>query len=62
MPIPDSSRPAAMQWRKLRIQYREGFYKNRYIGRVHHAGQAERKKSVKQSQRHGIRVPIEGHP
>ena len=33
MPIPDSSRPAAMQVaRKLGLEYREGFYKNRYIG------------------------------
>jgi amidophosphoribosyltransferase len=50
MPIPDSSRPAAMQVaRKLGIEYREGFYKNRYIGRTFiMPGQAERKKSVKQ--------------
>ena len=35
MPIPDSSRPAAMQVaRKLGIEYREGFYKNRYVGRT----------------------------
>ena len=32
MPIPDSSRPAAMQVaRQLGIEYREGF-KNRYVG------------------------------
>ena len=50
MPIPDSSRPAAMQVaQKLGIEYREGFYKNRYIGRTFiMPGQAERKKSVKQ--------------
>ena len=50
MPIPDSSRPAAMQVaQKLGIEYREGFYKNRYIGRTFIIpGQAERKKSVKQ--------------
>jgi amidophosphoribosyltransferase len=50
MPIPDSSRPAAMQVaRKLGIEYREGFYKNRYVGRTFiMPGQAERKKSVKQ--------------
>ena len=35
MPIPDSSRPAAMQVaQKLGIEYREGFYKNRYVGRT----------------------------
>ena len=35
MPIPDSSRPAAMQVaRKLGIEYREGYYKNRYVGRT----------------------------
>ncbi|KAG0165681.1 hypothetical protein DFQ30_008141 [Apophysomyces sp. BC1015] len=32
MPIPDSSRPAAMQVaKKLNIEYREGFFKNRYL-------------------------------
>jgi amidophosphoribosyltransferase len=50
MPIPDSSRPAAMQVaQKLGIEYREGFFKNRYIGRTFiMPGQAQRKKSVKQ--------------
>jgi amidophosphoribosyltransferase len=50
MPIPDSSRPAAMQVaRKLGIEYREGFYKNRYVGRTFiMPGQAMRKKSVRQ--------------
>ena len=50
MPIPDSARPAAMQVaQKLGIEYREGFYKNRYVGRTFiMPGQAERKKSVKQ--------------
>ncbi|NHF63443.1 amidophosphoribosyltransferase [Microcella pacifica] len=50
MPIPDSSRPAAMQVaQKLGIEYREGFYKNRYVGRTFiMPGQSERKKSVKQ--------------
>ena len=50
MPIPDSSRPAAMQVaQKLGIQYREGFYKNRYVGRTFiMPGQAQRKKSVRQ--------------
>lgn len=50
MPIPDSSRPAAMQVaRKLGIEYREGFYKNRYVGRTFiMPGQAVRRKSVRQ--------------
>lgn len=50
MPIPDSSRPAAMQVAKqLGIEYREGFFKNRYVGRTFiMPGQAQRKKSVRQ--------------
>lgn len=50
MPIPDSSRPAAMQVaQKLGIEYREGFYKNRYVGRTFiMPGQSERKRSVRQ--------------
>ncbi|WP_281645440.1 amidophosphoribosyltransferase [Parendozoicomonas sp. Alg238-R29] len=50
MPIPDSSRPAAMEMAKyLGVNYREGFVKNRYIGRTFiMPGQTERKKSVKQ--------------
>ena len=50
MPIPDSSRPAAMQVaRQLSIEYREGFFKNRYVGRTFiMPGQAQRKKSVRQ--------------
>tara|TARA_B100000029_G_scaffold416824_1_gene421238 strand:- start:311 stop:1768 length:1458 start_codon:yes stop_codon:yes gene_type:complete len=50
MPIPDSSRPAAMQVaRQLGIEYREGFFKNRYIGRTFiMPGQMQRKKSVRQ--------------
>jgi amidophosphoribosyltransferase len=50
IPIPDSSRPAAMQLSKhLNLSYREGFIKNRYIGRTFiMPGQATRKKSVRQ--------------
>ncbi len=50
MPIPDSSRPAAMQVaRTLGIEYREGFFKNRYVGRTFiMPGQQQRKKSVRQ--------------
>ncbi len=50
MPIPDSSRPAAMQMAlRLGLEYREGFIKNRYVGRTFiMPGQAIRKKSVRQ--------------
>lgn len=50
MPIPDSARPAAMQVaRHLGIEYREGFYKNKYVGRTFiMPGQAQRQKSVRQ--------------
>jgi amidophosphoribosyltransferase len=50
MPIPDSSRPAAMELAlKLGLDYREGFIKNRYIGRTFiMPGQALRRKSVRQ--------------
>lgn len=50
MPIPDSSRPAAMELAlKLNLDYREGFIKNRYIGRTFiMPGQATRRKSVRQ--------------
>ncbi len=50
MPIPDSSRPAAVQMAQyLGVTYREGFVKNRYIGRTFiMPGQQQRRKSVKQ--------------
>lgn len=50
MPIPDSARPAAAQLAKaLGLEYREGFIKNRYVGRTFiMPGQAIRKKSVRQ--------------
>jgi amidophosphoribosyltransferase len=50
MPIPDSSRPAALQLAsRLGLSYREGFIKNRYIGRTFiMPGQAIRRKSVRQ--------------
>lgn len=50
MPIPDSSRPAAMQLAdRLGLNYREGLIKNRYVGRTFiMPGQAVRKKSVRQ--------------
>ena len=50
MPIPDTSRPSAMQLaRRLNLDYREGFLKNRYVGRTFiMPGQAVRRKSVRQ--------------
>jgi amidophosphoribosyltransferase len=50
IPIPDSSRPSALQLANtLGLTYREGFVKNRYIGRTFiMPGQAMRKKSVRQ--------------
>ncbi|WP_326542589.1 amidophosphoribosyltransferase [Pseudorhodoferax sp.] len=50
IPIPESSRPSAMQLAQLLgIPYREGFVKNRYVGRTFiMPGQGVRKKSVRQ--------------
>ena len=50
IPIPESSRPSAMQLaQKIGKPYREGFVKNRYVGRTFiMPGQAVRKKSVRQ--------------
>jgi amidophosphoribosyltransferase len=50
IPIPDSSRPSALQLANcLGIAYREGFIKNRYIGRTFiMPGQSVRRKSVRQ--------------
>ena len=49
VPIPDTSRTSAMQLAlTLGVEYREGFVKNRYIGRTFiMPGQEERKKSVR---------------
>ena len=50
IPIPESSRPSAMQLaQRIGKPYREGFVKNRYVGRTFiMPGQAARKKSVRQ--------------
>jgi amidophosphoribosyltransferase len=50
IPIPDSSRPSALQLAAgLGVPYREGFVKNRYIGRTFiMPGQAVRRRSVRQ--------------
>jgi amidophosphoribosyltransferase len=50
MPIPDTSRPSAQQLaNRLNLDYREGFIKNRYVGRTFiMPGQSVRRKSVRQ--------------
>jgi amidophosphoribosyltransferase len=49
IPIPDTSRTSALQLaQKLNLKYREGFIKNRYIGRTFiMPGQEQREKSVR---------------
>ncbi|MDX1455509.1 MAG: amidophosphoribosyltransferase [Gammaproteobacteria bacterium] len=49
IPIPDTSRTSALQMaNSLGVKYREGFIKNRYIGRTFiMPGQQQRKRSVK---------------
>ncbi|MCH9799858.1 MAG: amidophosphoribosyltransferase [Betaproteobacteria bacterium] len=61
IPIPDTSRPSALQVGiALGLEYREGFIKNRYIGRTFiMPGQALRKKSVRQKL-NPIKVEFEG--
>lgn len=50
IPIPDTSRTSALEMSQLLgVRYREGFIKNRYIGRTFiMPGQEQRKKSVRQ--------------
>ncbi len=50
IPIPESSRPSALQLaNRLGVDFREGFVKNRYVGRTFiMPGQQQRRKSVRQ--------------
>lgn len=61
MPIPDSGRPAAQQLAStLKLPYREGFLKNRYVGRTFiMPGQSTRVKTVRQKL-NGMPVEFEG--
>jgi amidophosphoribosyltransferase len=49
IPVPDTSRTSALQMSyEMGVKYREGFIKNRYVGRTFiMPGQAERKRSVR---------------
>ena len=49
IPIPDSSRPSALQLaNRLGLNFREGFVKNRYIGRTFIMPGQQRRKTVRQ--------------
>ncbi len=61
IPVPDSSRPAALSIaRELDVPYREGLLKNRYVGRTFiMPGSTNRRKSVRQKLA-TLRLEIEG--
>ena len=62
IPVPDTSRTAALEVAKvMKIPYREGFIKNRYIGRTFiMSGQTRRRKSVRQKL-NAIASEFDGH-
>ena len=61
IPIPETSRTSALEMaKKLQVKFREGFIKNRYIGRTFiMPGQKMRKKSVRQKL-NAINLEFEG--
>jgi len=61
IPIPDTSRPAAMAVaEELGVPYREGFIKNRYTGRTFIMGSQSRRKSELRLKLNPIRSEFEG--